>query len=163
MGRLSTALFGHSPLGVRAVMIEQAARGNDLEMGRVAHRPAQIGKPEAAKAAEGVTGGRVRQRRLDFSAEPALCLLRHRLDQGVAARKMPERRPRRYPGAAGGLADADRIHPALGNQLQRGIDQDAAEVAMVVGLWHRRAGGTAARAHGGFGGRRFGGSAHGLS
>ena len=38
------------------VMVEQAAGGNDLEMGRVAHRPAQIGKAEGAKATEGVTG-----------------------------------------------------------------------------------------------------------
>ena len=74
---------------------------------------------------------------------------------------MPERRPRRDPGAAGGLADADRFRPTLTDQLQRGIDQDAPEIAVVIGLWR---GAAAARFGGGrFGSRRFGGRTHALS
>ena len=137
--------------GDRPVMIEQPAAGDDLEMGRVAHRPAQIGEPQAAKAAKRIAGRRLGQRGLDLGAEPPLRLLRHRLHQGVAARKMPERRPRRDAGAAGGLADADRLRPALLDQLQRGIDQDAPEVAMVIGLWRGRPGRAAARFGGGVG------------
>src|SRR2546423_7034133 len=41
----------------RPVVIEKAAAGDDLEMGRGAHRPAQISEPEAAKAAEWIAGG----------------------------------------------------------------------------------------------------------
>jgi hypothetical protein len=52
---------------------------------------------------------------------------------------MPEWRPRRYPGAAGGLADADGFGAALADQLQCGVDQDPAEVAVVIGLWRRGA------------------------
>ena len=62
---------------------------------------------------------------------------------------MPERRPRRDAGAAGGLADADRLRPALADQLQRGVDQDAPEIAVVIRLWRSRPGRAAAR----FGGR----------
>ena len=51
---------------------------------------------------------------------------------------MPERRPRRDPGAAGGLADADRIGATLPDQLQRGIDQHPPEIAMVIRLWRGR-------------------------
>ena len=120
-------------------------------MGRVAHRPAQIGEPEAAKAAERIAGRRLGQRRLDLGPEPPLRLLRHRLHQGIAARKMPERRPRRHAGAAGGLADADRLRPALADQLQRGVDQDPPEIAVVIGLWRGRPGRAAARFGGGFG------------
>jgi len=47
---------------------------------------------------------------------------------------MPERRPRRDAGAAGGLADADRLRPAFADQLQRGVDQDPPEIAVVVRL-----------------------------
>jgi hypothetical protein len=39
------------------VVIEKTAAGDDLEMGRVAHRPAQIGKPEAAKPRQGSPAG----------------------------------------------------------------------------------------------------------
>ena len=109
-------------------------------MGRVAHRPAQIGQPQAAKARQRIAGRRLGQRRLDLGPEAPLRLLGHRLHQGVAARKMPERRPRRDPGAAGGLADADRIGPALPDQLQRGVDQDPPEIAVVIGLWRGRPG-----------------------
>ena len=62
---------------------------------------------------------------------------------------MPERRPRRDAGAAGGLADADRLRPALADQLQRGVDQDPPEIAVVIGLWRSRPGGAAARLGGG--------------
>jgi hypothetical protein len=72
---------------------------------------------------------------------------------------MPERRSRRHPGAAGGLADADGLGPTLANQLQRGIDQDAPEIAVVVGLWRRDAGRPAAR----FGGWGLGNGTHRLS
>ena len=116
-------------------MIEKAAAGDDLEMGRVAHRPAQIGQTQAAKPRQRIAGRRLGQRGLDLGPEAPLRLLRHRLHQGVAARKMPERRPRRDPGAAGGLADADRLRPALADQLQRGVDQDPPEIAMVIGFW----------------------------
>jgi len=72
---------------------------------------------------------------------------------------MPERRPRRDAGAAGGLADADRLRAALADQLQRGVDQDAPEIAMVIGLWRGRPGRAAAR----FGGGGFHGRTHALS
>ena len=121
-------------------------------MGRVAHRPAQIGQTQAAEARQRIAGRRFGQRRLDLGPEPALRLLRHRLHQGVAAREMPERRPRRNAGAAGGLADADGIGTALAHQLQRGVDQDPPEIAMVIRLWRWGAGNAAARFGGGFGG-----------
>ena len=51
---------------------------------------------------------------------------------------MPERRARRHPGAARGLAHADRFRAALPDQLQRGLDQGAPEIAVMIGLWRRR-------------------------
>jgi hypothetical protein len=77
---------------------------------------------------------------------------------------MPERRPRRDAGAPGGLADADRLRPALADQLQRGVDQDPPEIAVVIRFW--RGGARHAAAGFGdvsFGNGRFGGSTHGLS
>ena len=125
----------------RLVMIEKAAAGDDLEMGRIAHRPAQIGKPDAAKPLRadrpaGAWPAPPRSR----PVKPPLRLFRRRIHQGVAARKMPERRPRRDAGAAGGLADADRVRPALADQLQRGVDQHPPEIAVVIGLWRGRRG-----------------------
>ena len=74
---------------------------------------------------------------------------------------MPERRPRGNAGAAGGLADTDRLCPALADQLQRGVDQDAPEIAVVIRFCRGRPGHAAARFGGGrFGSRRFGGRTH---
>src|SRR5882757_9069429 len=70
---------------------------------------------------------------------------------------MPERGAGRDAGAAGGLADADRIGAALANQLQRGVDQHPPEIAMVIRLRRGCAGGPAARTGDGrFGSGGFG-------
>ena len=42
------------------VVVEEPATGDDLEMGRIAHRPAQIGQPQAAEARQRV----IRRRRV---------------------------------------------------------------------------------------------------
>ena len=84
-------------------------RRDDLEMGGVAHRPAQIGEPERAKPGQRIIGGAAASARIDLGAKAPLRLLGDRIHQGVAARKMPERRPRRHAGAARRLADADRF------------------------------------------------------
>ena len=122
--RLCERAFGQlDQLGIVAgdaggfVVVEKPAAGDDLEMGRVAHRPAQIGQAQTAEARQRIARRRFSQGRLDLLPEPPLGFLGHRLHQGVAARKMPERRPRRDPGAAGGLADADRIGATLPDQL----------------------------------------------
>src|SRR5690349_8997766 len=127
----------------------------------IADRPAQIGQAQTAKSPQRIAGRRLGQRRLDLGPEASLRLLRHRLHQRAAAREMPERRPRRDPGAPGRLADADRLSPALSDQLQRGVDQDPPEIAMMIGLWHSSAGGSPARAGGsGLGSGWFGGTTH---
>jgi hypothetical protein len=76
---------------------------------------------------------------------------------------MPERRPRRDPGAAGSLADADGIRATLPDQLQRGIDQDPPEIAMVIRLWRSSPTDAAARFADGPRNRRFGNRTHGSS
>ena len=77
---------------------------------------------------------------------------------------MPERRPWGDAGAAGGLADTDRLCATLADQLQRGIDQDTPEIAVVIGLWRGRPGHAAPRFGGGrFGSSSFGGRTHALS
>ena len=106
----------------------------------VAHRPAQIGKTNVAKPLQRIVRRRFGDRRLDLGMKPPLRLFCRRVHQRIAARKMPERRPRRDAGPARGLADADGIWPALADQLQRRIDQHAPEVAMVIGLLGRAAG-----------------------
>jgi hypothetical protein len=96
----------------------------------------------------------LRQRSLDLGPETPLRFLRYRIHQGVAAWKMPERGPRRHPGAARSLAHAYRRGATLLNQLQRGLDQDAPEIAVMIGFWRRwrAAAGSAFR---------FGGDGHG--
>jgi hypothetical protein len=84
-----------------------------------------------------------------------LRLLGHCRHQRNSAREMPERRARRDPGAARGLAHAHRLRPAFAGQLQRRIDQHAPEIAMMIGLWRwRRTVGERAF--------RFGGGGHGF-
>src|SRR5260370_32336008 len=53
-----STLFPYTTL-FRSV-IEEPAAGNDLEMGRVAHRPAQVSEPQAAKARQRIAGRRSR-------------------------------------------------------------------------------------------------------
>ena len=51
-----------------------------------------------------------------------------------AAQKMPERCPRRYPGATCRLAHADGLGAALLDQSERRVDQHALEIAVMIGL-----------------------------
>ena len=112
-------------------MDEVTSSGDDLEMGGIAHGPAQVGKAEGAETGERRGGRGLAQGRVDLRTKTPLRLLGHGGHQGVAVRKVPERRTRRHRGPAGGLADRDLR--SFGRKLQRSINQDAAEVAMVIG------------------------------
>jgi len=90
----------------RTVMIEIPAARDDLEMGGVAQspsadRPGQKLRNRASGSAPGASATAANRSR---PRETPLRLLGHRRHQGDAARKMPERRPRRNAGAARGLA-----------------------------------------------------------
>ena len=120
-------------------MIEIPAARDDLEISGIADRPAQISEAKVAKAAQRLIGRHFRKRGFDLGPEAALGFLGDRRHQRIPAFEMPERRARRDAGAAGGLAYAHRRGPAPLGQLQRRVDQDAPQVAMVIGLRRRAA------------------------
>ena len=127
----------------RLVMVEKAAAGNDLEMGRDCASPSA---DRPARGAETLPADRrpgpwpaprsisARNRRCASSATAAISASRLAKCRNGAPGETPARRA--------ASRDADRLGPALADQLQRGIDQHAAEVAMVIGL---RRGGAAGR------------------
>ncbi len=140
--RIQQRGFGHADdLGIvlgqlgRAAVIKIFAAGDDLEMRRVAHRPAQIGGADGAKPRQRIAGAHLASISCgDLGAEMALRFLGHRGQQRSAVLKVAKRRPRRHPGAARRLPHADRFRPALLDQRQRRFDQDPSQITVMIGF-----------------------------
>jgi len=114
-----------------AVEVDLVPRRQDLEMGRMVHRPLHV---PAAKRAQALQRRRSTSahRLAHLDAQPLGCFFGERRHQCTPVGKVPERCPGRHADAARRLAHADSLRAVPLRQLQSRLEQRLPQVAVVI-------------------------------